>query len=264
VYRFVLSPRWIGLALFMCLASATMVGLGIWQLHRYHERATVNARIDAAGKRPAQPLQSVLAAPARAAGSVGAPPPAAAAWTMVNVSGEYDASHQILARERVVNDSLGYEVITPLRLADGSALLVDRGWVPFPQTGATALPSVPAAPTGTVTVTGRVHAPESRADSITQVNGAAEVHRIDPAMLAPDLPYPVYGAYVTLEAQTPPAAAGFVAIPPEHQNSAMNAGYVVQWWVLAGLTLFGYGYLAYREAHTRALPPVSPAVPVPV
>ena len=46
-------------------------------------------------------------------------------------------------------------------------------------------------------------------------------------------------------------------IPPEHQNAAMNAGYVVQWSMFAALTLVGFGYLAVREAHMHA--PDSPA-----
>jgi hypothetical protein len=48
-------------------------------------------------------------------------------------------------------------------------------------------------------------------------------------------------AYITLESQTPPADAAFALIPPD-QNAGMNAGYVVQWWLFAVLTLVGFGY----------------------
>src|SRR6185436_14218932 len=64
VYRFLWSPRWIGLGLLMTLAAATMVGLGLWQLARYHYRSDINTRIDAASANPPQPLASVLAPPA--------------------------------------------------------------------------------------------------------------------------------------------------------------------------------------------------------
>jgi len=40
-----------------------------------------------------------------------------------------------------------------------------------------------------------------------------------------------------------------VQIPADHENAAMNAGYVVQWWAFALLTLAGYVYLVRREAH---------------
>ena len=42
--------------------------------------------------------------------------------------------------------------------------------------------------------------------------------------------------------------------PPDTENAWQNAGYVVQWWAFAALTLYGYVYLARREAH----PPLSP------
>jgi cytochrome oxidase assembly protein ShyY1 len=37
-------------------------------------------------------------------------------------------------------------------------------------------------------------------------------------------------------------------VPAGHENAWQNAGYVVQWWAFAALTVFGYGYLARREA----------------
>src|SRR4051812_40878501 len=49
VYRFLLTPRWLGFAALALLLAAIMVGLGDWQLHRYHERAAINDRIAAGG-----------------------------------------------------------------------------------------------------------------------------------------------------------------------------------------------------------------------
>ena len=38
-------------------------------------------------------------------------------------------------------------------------------------------------------------------------------------------------------------------MPPEKENALQNAGYVLQWWLFAALTVYGFGYLARREAH---------------
>ena len=255
MYRFLLSPRWIGLGLLMTLAAATMVGLGLWQLDRYHYRSDINARIDAATVNPPVPLTAAVDAPSGSAGSVGAAPPAGAALPRVTVTGEYDPSHEILARARTVNRRVGFEVITPLVLGDGTAVLVDRGWVPASEDGAATAPAVPPAPSGAVTVVGRVHAPESRASAAEPFSGRLAVRRIAPQRLATAMPYPLYGAYVTLENQTPPADPAFVAVAPEHENAAMNAGYVAQWWIFAVLTLVGLGYLVVREARIRASVP---------
>lgn len=242
MYRFLFSPRWIGLGLLMILAAATMVGLGLWQLDRYHMRSAINARIDSATTREPVPLGEAATG---------------AAWTRVTVTGRYDPAHEILARSRTVEGRVGFEIVTPLVLDDGSAVLVDRGWIPPAEAGAAAVPVVPPAPTGEVTVVGRIHAPESRADRVERMDGHLSVRRIAPASLAATLPYRLYPAYVTLESQNPPADPAFVPIAPDHENAGMNAGYVVQWWIFAGLTLTGLGYLVVREARARA--PIGPS-----
>jgi cytochrome oxidase assembly protein ShyY1 len=237
VYRFLFTARWLGLVALMLAMAATMVGLGLWQLSRYHERSAINDRIDASASGRAAPLTAVV-------------PSAGTAWTRVTATGRYDPANQILVRGRTVNDQVGFEVVVPLVLADGSAVLVDRGWVPPSATqGATALPQVPAAPTGQVTVEGRLHLTESRPSPVQRQDGWLETRRIAVPRLAEHLPYRVYGAYVLLDEQQPAADKALLAIPVDHENAWMNAGYVVQWWMFAALTLAGLVWLIRREAH---------------
>jgi cytochrome oxidase assembly protein ShyY1 len=249
VYRFLLTPRWLGFAALMGTLTLVMVGLGNWQLSRFHERSAINDRIDAAARAAPVPLEQVV--------SVGQATPAGAAWTRVSVSGRYDPQHQVLARDRSTDQGVGYEVLTPLVQPDGSAVLVDRGWV-------ASAPSVPAPPVGQVTVVGRLHLPESRPDRPLTLGGQVQVRRIAPDRLS--LPYPLVDAYVLRDE---PAEAGLTPIASDHENAAMNAGYVVQWWVFALLTLAGFGWAARRQARgpdefdfhaALSDAPVSPAV----
>ncbi len=243
MYRFLATPKWIAFAALTVLLAAVMVALGFWQLHRYHERSANNGRIDAAVAAPPVAIGQVL---------TGDKPPApGAAWTRVKVTGRYDPAHEIIARERTVNSQVGFEIVDPLRLPDGRAVLVDRGWLAAPVTrGAVAMPQVPAVPSGEVTVTGLVHLPESRADAPSRSDsGQLSVRRISPARLASAVPYPLLGGYVTLDNQQPAGDPSFVQIPVDHQDSAMNAGYTVQWWAFALITLLGFGWVARREAH---------------
>src|SRR5205823_7813633 len=237
--------------------AAVMVGLGDWQLHRYHERATVNDRIDAGATAAPVPLTDVVPAPAT---GLGPHPPASAEWTRVTVTGGYDQAHEILARDRVVNGAVGFEVLTPLVLADGGAVIVDRGWLAPPPGGALAAPDVPPAPAGPVTVVGRVRLPESRAGAPVDFDGRPSVRRIAPARLAVAVPHPLVDAYVTLDSQTPAADRRFEAIPADHELAWQNAGYGVQGWASDALTLVGFVFLARREARVRS----EPARPVPV
>jgi cytochrome oxidase assembly protein ShyY1 len=252
VYRFLLAPRWLGFLALTLVASAVMVMLGNWQLSRYHERSAINARIDTAAKLPPVPVAQALPAPAGTAGTAGQAPPANAAWTRVTVTGRYDSANVILVRNRTVNGQVGFEAVVPLLLPDQTAVLVDRGWIPPAPGGAIAMPQVPATPTEQVTVVGRVHLSESQPDQVTRRDGRIETRRVSVPRLAGQLPYPVYGAYLLLDQQTPPADPVFSAIPVVYENSWQNAGYVVQWWMFAVMALVGFGWAARREAHGGA------------
>ena len=48
MYGFLATRRWLGFAALALVLAAVMVGLGCWQLARYHQRSTANAAIDAA------------------------------------------------------------------------------------------------------------------------------------------------------------------------------------------------------------------------
>lgn len=244
VYRFLATPRWLSYAALTIAAAAVMVMLGLWQLDRYHQRSAINERIEAGASTSPVPLGQVAEEPRGPAGSVGSAPAKHVEWTRVRLDGRFDPAREILVRGRTVEGRVGFEVLTPLVLSGGPAVLVDRGWVPAAPGGALDAPTVPAAPAGQVTVVGRLRPPESRGGKPHDVNGRAEVRRITPSAIAPTLPYPLFGVYVSVDEP----AAGLVAVPPEKENALQNGGYVIQWWLFAALALFGFAYLARREA----------------
>jgi cytochrome oxidase assembly protein ShyY1 len=251
VYRFLLTPRWLGAAVLSVAAAVIMVMLGNWQLHRYEERSAINDRIDAADSVQAIPLTSVMTAPT-AAGKAGASPGKRLAWTKISMSGRYDPSREIQARGRTVDGDVGFEIVTPLLLDDGTAVLVDRGWVPAPDSGALGAPTVPPAPAGQVTVVGQIHLSESRPAPIGHRDGRLDTRRISVPRLAHEMPFPVYGAYVLLTGQTPAADPAFTRVPIDHEDAWQNAGYTVQWWMFAGMALFAFGWQARKEAQIRS------------
>jgi cytochrome oxidase assembly protein ShyY1 len=244
VYRFLLTPRWLAAAALTVTASVVMVFLGNWQLHRYHERSSINNRIDAAAAGAPVPMSTVLTRPS-GVGKAGPSPGENLAWTKVTVTGRYDPAHEIQARGRTVDGQVGFEILTPLVLDDGTAVLIDRGWVPPAEGGAIAAPVAPAAPAGTVTVVGQVHRSESRPAPIERRDGRLDTRRVSVPKLAAELPYPLYGAYL-LESSPAP---GYTAIPIDHEDAWQNGGYSVQWWLFALMALLAYGWQARKEAH---------------
>jgi len=98
--------------------TALFASLGSWQLRRAHEKHALQAAFDGAGDLP------VLA--------IGAdtPPPGDERSTQRGAArGAYDPARQILLDNQPRDHVPGYHVWTPLRLADGSWLVVNRGWV---------------------------------------------------------------------------------------------------------------------------------------
>lgn len=244
VYRFLLTPRWLGYLALTLVGAAVMVALGFWQLDRFHERNAINQRIEAGASGPSVALGQRVGAPTGGAGTTGPAPAADAVYTRVSATGRFDQSHEILVRDRTVEGTVGFEVLTPLVLDDGTAVLVDRGWVAPANGGAMVAPEVPPAPAGEVTAVGRLRAAESRASRPTLVAGHLQTRRISPASIAPVLPYALYDAYIS-ENTVP---AGMVAVAPQDENALMNGGYTLEWWLFALGLIVGYGVVARKEA----------------
>ncbi|GAA0923808.1 SURF1 family protein [Virgisporangium ochraceum] len=232
MYRFLLTRRWLGLAALMFGLAVVMVGLGNWQLSRYQQKSAINERIDAAAVAAPVAVENVLV--------TGRAPAREQRYTRVTATGRYDPTNEILARGRTIDDRVGYEILTPLVLPDGTALLVDRGWVPA-GANALAIPEYPAAPTGDVTVTGAVRLPERQLGKVERTGGRLQVRRINPAQLGRELPYPVLGGYVSIEQD------GLRPVSVEYEGTLQNGGYALQWWAFAALTLVGYVHLVRKQ-----------------
>ena len=78
-------------------------------------------------------------------------------WRVVSATGSYDTDDTVIVRYRTRDGASGIDVVVPLVTADGTALLVDRGWMPTDNRGA-GPNDVPSPPEGEVTVLGWVRA----------------------------------------------------------------------------------------------------------
>jgi cytochrome oxidase assembly protein ShyY1 len=76
----------------------------------------------------------------------------AAAQERMTLQGSFDAKHTVLLDNKMHNGRPGYQVVQPLRLANGRHVLVNRGWLPAAATRAQ-LPAV-RTPGGEVSLQG--------------------------------------------------------------------------------------------------------------
>ncbi|GAA1091795.1 SURF1 family protein [Nocardiopsis composta] len=219
----------------------SFIWLGFWQLHRWEVKsaaADLQEHNLAADPVPVDELTEP-----------GTDLDPADRWRRATLTGTYDGEHELLVRNRDGSQGVGLHVLTPLVTEDGTALLVNRGWVRQPPTS-TEQPEVPPAPEGEVTVTARLQFSETPENTgIRQRGGLPEgqIMLIDVDDLAEDLPYPVYGGYGELTEQDPPSDPAPEILAAPETNMGMNLSYAVQWWVFTVIAVVGWVFLMRRE-----------------
>jgi surfeit locus 1 family protein len=250
-YRFLRQPRWVLFSALMLGLVVLMVNLALWQLRRLDEKRTRNDRI----------AEAVAAEPLALDPSSDLPE-----WTTVSADGTYDVSHQVLIRNRSLGGQAGFHVVTPLRIADGPALLVNRGWIPL--VGADgAAPAPPPPPTGAVSVSGRVRASQHKGRFLSPTDppeGTLEqLYRVDIPRIAQQVPYPLLPVYVELISTVPePGSPQPALIPVPEPDEGPHLAYAGQWIFFSGCVIAGWVLVVRRAAKASATSPATRAEPL--
>jgi cytochrome oxidase assembly protein ShyY1 len=234
----VLSPRWLLALLAAVIFAAACIPLGLWQWTRTQEivdseRAALEAPVEVSTvTRPGEDVPG---------GDVG---------RTVTASGTYEGERQIFITSRTVTadpsaGDPGVWVWTPLRLDDGTAVGVVRGWI----AGEDAPGSIP--PAGTVTVQGILTPDERFYRDAPVADGRAlsvDSLRFGGAGMR--------GGFILLEAQDPAPTPAPQVISSMNPNIDVafpirNFFYSFQWWIFGGFALFAWALLAWRETSDR-------------
>lgn len=240
VHRFLLTPRWWGINVFVALAVPFCLFMGSWQLGRFEDR--VDSHREASAERPAdqvaEPLDSLLPVDKTTSGRLAA------------AAGEY--GDQLLVPERRLDGESGFYVLTLLKTDSGKAVPVVRGWLP----GAADPAKAPAPPAGRVEVTGALQASENSGTKGAHTQGglpAGQLGVIGAASLVNLVAYDLYDAWLTV--QTP--SDGMVPVPAQAPTNTgldlkafQNLGYTGEWFVFAAFVLFMWFRLYRREVET--------------
>jgi cytochrome oxidase assembly protein ShyY1 len=230
-----LRGRWLAGHVLVLVVAGAFVALGVWQLARHHEKQT---KVRAA--------KAAYAAPASDLGAVTGP---AAAGTRVQATGTYDGTHEVLLRNQVRGDNIGTDLLTLLRLADGSAVFVDRGWV---ASDATAAPP----PSRDVVVRGivRESRPLGAQDEVREVAGRLSVPRIDLDRLrsVDSVDVPLHQVWIEAQFQQPPPSANAPKLPtPAPPDQVNHLQYAIEWFGLAAIPIVGWPIVLRRITRRR-------------
>lgn len=240
-----LRGRWLaGHALALALVVA-FVNFGFWQLRRLGHKREVNAVIDARAHLPPESLATALV-----------PGGAVRDYLEVVLSGTFDPAHEVLLRGRSLAGRPGFNLLTPLVLDAtngqwaGSAILVERGWVPYDHDTVPVAAALP--PAGPVEVEGELRSPQRPptgplagvAAHDPPTGPLVQSFYVDVERLAPQMPYPLVPAYVVARTQAPPSAGALPEpLPPLTTDEGPHLGYAIQWFGMALVGLVGYFFL---------------------
>jgi surfeit locus 1 family protein len=236
---FAWSKRLVKLLAVALLVTATCVALGIWQIARLHQKQQFNAEVRAGLSTRYAAIDAVFA---------DAVDPDAVRYRRVEATGTYDVAHEFVLYGRSQNSDAGNHMLTPLRLPDGRAILVDRGWVPLDvdEPGAAAV----APPSGGVHVEGVLFTSEGGPPGVVgRIDGGeTTLAKVDLARIQSHLPYTIVPDYLLLQRQSPAQPDGLPEPAPLPELSeGPHLSYAVQWFTFAAITLVGFFVLAFRE-----------------
>jgi surfeit locus 1 family protein len=202
-----------------------LCGLGTWQLQRLAWKNELTAALDVEYAKNADLI--ALQAPKKTDEFL---------FRRGTMYGVYDFDKEVLVGPRVYEDLPGKHAITPLKLQDGSWILVNRGWVPQHWSSS----DEEKKPTGQVAVTGLLRMPDDNPFAPENVPAKDQWYSISVSDIAAAKKLKPLQAYVLYEERATnltsyPIAA---ATKPELNNNHLQ--YALFWFTLAATLIVIY------------------------
>lgn len=204
----------------MLLLTLIFGRLGFWQLERMEHKQDL---FDQFNNAPLLPLDEALQQQNT--------------YAHVQPSGSYDSTRHVLLDNKIHEGRAGVHVLTPFTLDDGTALLVNRGWLPMPADRLT-LPAVPTDETTRV-LSGRLRMPSTggvrigEPDSMTSGSWPQLVTYLDLDTVEQTLGLSLSPKLLLLNADDPSGFEGRQWKAAE-MTPAVHGAYATQWF---GLTI---------------------------
>ena len=239
--RVLLRPRVIALTVACIAAIIVTVNLAQWQYDRHVARREFNATLTARFDEDPRPLEDLLGSTTDLA---------QLEWLPAIVVGEYLPTESLSVINVSQFGQAGFDPVTPLRLADGRLVLINRGFVPLAS-------EFPEPPSGEVTVVGRLQlSAERRTGAVTDpaTGRLREVQRIDIPRIAEQLDGDIVPMYLEALTSTPPDDPSLSRIADPDFTLGPHLSYVVQWLVFSLFVVVGWVFVVQRERRKASAP----------
>ena len=243
IINLMFSRRWWLATLLILVASAVCIRLGFWQLDRLKQERSFADQVYAVR------AMTPLSLPAQLDLTT-------MEYRAVTATGTYDFQNQIATRDQYNGVQPGYDLFTPLKLSDGEAVLVDRGWIPSDGN------STPADwrkydQLGKVTISGTIRLGQAQPTPGSDTDPTLTPNQtrldfwiyINMDRIRQQIPYPILPVYVELN---PNPTITNPPIPIQQEtldlsSGASNLNYAIQWFSFSILFIAGYAYFLWRK-----------------
>lgn len=209
------------------LAMVLTLALGRWQLSRAAEKEALQASIDARGDLPLLDGRSLS----------GASEGEALLYRRIEAVGQWVAERTVFLDNRQMHGRPGFFVVTPLRLDNGSAVLVQRGWVPRNFEDRARVPQV-STPAGQVRVTGLIAPLPSRLYDMGEAGTGVIRQNLDLAQFRLESGLPLVA--LSIQQSEAPGDGLLRDWPQINTGVDKHYGYAFQWFGLSALITLLY------------------------
>ena len=219
------------------ITAAVTARLGLWQLDRAAQKTTLQAALDARRDLAALAPQELP----RDAASV-----PEALHRRITLQGTWLPEHTVYLENRQMQGRPGFFVVTPLALADGTAVLVQRGWLPRDLRDRT-LVQAPPLPAGPVQLQARIAPPPARLYDFAGAASGPIRQNLELSAFALETRLKLRPLSVLELDQTPPAGRQVPRPdrllrdwPVPAADIHKHHGYAFQWFSMSALTIALY------------------------
>lgn len=240
------NRRWWWTTLLVIAGVYVLIRLGYWQLDRLEQRRAFNAHV--AERWREDPFD---------VNTHDIPDDLSELeYRRVQATGEYDYDNQIVLINQTLNEAPGAILVTPLRLDDGHAILVARGWVPLnmaePEHWAE-LEEPAAQP-----LVGVIHEtqllPNGNAPNPPETP-QVEWFQLNIDAIQPQMPYELLPVFIW---QLPEEGRSYNALPMRQEPLVLDEGshfsYAIQWFMFAMILGIGYiFFINYQELREQRI-----------
>ena len=213
-----------------------MVYLSLWQFHRLDDRKTFNSEVI---ERSSQSVVDVS--------TLDVSDPVAVQWRPAGAKGTYLPDEQVLIVNRSQGGVAGMNVLTPLLLDDGRAIIINRGFIALSGTP-------PVAPSGVVTVVGVLRSTEGRTTGqAREASGElAEFFRLDIARLQQQIEPELLNVALVAEVSEPADSSTLLPVSPPELSEGSHLSYAIQWLIFATAVIVGWVLAVRKSIANRA------------